>query len=95
MKKFLLIFAIIVDLRALHFGLVAELILADAFFLDKLVEHNLDLDISYPALSKELIDKLHQNDIEVNCWTTDTAETAEKLMEWGVDYLTTNILEQN
>ena len=62
--------------------------------LEKLIKHNLDLDISYPALSKELIDLLHQNGIEVNCWTTDTAETAEKLMEWGVDYITTNILEQ-
>ncbi len=62
--------------------------------IEKLVKNNLDLDISYPALSAEIVQRLHANGIEVNCWTTDTADTAERLMGYGVDYITTNILEQ-
>ena len=61
--------------------------------IDKLKAYNLDLDISYPALSAETVHKLHENGIEVNCWTTDRAENAENLMGMGVDYITTNILE--
>lgn len=62
--------------------------------LEKLVKYNIDLDISYPALSAETVQLLHTNGIEVNCWTTDTADVAERLMGYGVDYITTNILEQ-
>ena len=62
--------------------------------IEKLVRYDLGLDISYPALSAEIVQTLHANGIEVNCWTTDTADAAERLMGYGVDYITTNILEQ-
>ena len=63
--------------------------------LSKLLEYKMDLDISQNAVTKELITLLHQNKIEINSWTVDSPETAEKFVEWGIDYLTTNILEQN
>ena len=31
--------------------------------------------------------------IKVNCWTVDDPEIAERLVSWGVDYITSNILE--
>ena len=60
---------------------------------DSLIKYRLDIDIGYNALTKELIDKLHAAGIEVNCWTCDDKATAEALAEYGVDYITSNILE--
>lgn len=60
---------------------------------EKLIKNNLDLDISYRRLNKENIRLLHSNDIKVNCWTCNDKEIAEKLVSFGVDFITTNILE--
>lgn len=61
--------------------------------IEKLKRHGLDLDIYYPSVTLELVQKLHQNNIKINCWTCDDKETAEKLISWGIDYLTTNGLQ--
>lgn len=61
--------------------------------LDRLVEHKMDLDIHYKALNKEIIDRLHAAGIKVNCWTVDNKDDAQALISWGVDYITSNILE--
>ena len=42
---------------------------------------------------KELVKRLHDRGIKVNCWTVDKAEVAEQLIAWGVDMITSNILE--
>ena len=61
--------------------------------IQKMVDNGIDLDTHYKALSKELIDELHRRGIVVNCWTVDDPEIAEKLVSWGVDQITSNILE--
>ena len=61
--------------------------------LNKLVAYKMDADVHYKALNKEVIDILHGAGLKVNCWTVDDKETAEQLAEWGVDYITSNILE--
>ena len=61
--------------------------------IDLLVKYNMDLDIYYQGLSKEKLDECHKHNILVNCWTVDNPSDAEKLAEWGVDYITSNILE--
>ena len=58
-----------------------------------LKKYNLDLDIFYKALNKENIDYCHKNGILVNCWTCDSREDAEMLIDAGVDFITSNILE--
>ena len=58
-----------------------------------LKEYNLDWDVNYKALTKEIIDELHAEGIKINCWTVDEKEDAERLADWGVDFITTNILE--
>ena len=65
----------------------------DEDLVDKLNEYNLDLDIYYPILTKELIDEVHANGHAVNVWTCDDKDDAERLIQWGVDYITSNILE--
>lgn len=67
-------------------GLTSEL-------MKTLVEQRLGLDSYYKVLTQEVIDALHAEGLEVNCWTVDDPEWAEKLVAMGVDYITTNILE--
>lgn len=62
----------------------------DLAFMDK---WNLDMDVSWGALTKEFADKVHEHGHKINCWTVDTVEAAEKMKDWGVEYITTNILE--
>ena len=55
--------------------------------------NRLNLDIYYKHLTAENIKLLHSNGIKVNCWTCDNKDEAERLVEFGVDFITTNILE--
>ncbi len=58
-----------------------------------LKKHKFDLDILYSELTEERIKLLHDNGIEINCWTCDDKQWGEKLANWGIDYITSNILE--
>ena len=62
-------------------------------WMEMLKAENLDLDVYYKMATKELIDNCHANGIKVNVWTVDEKEAAEQLAEWGVDMITSNILE--
>ncbi len=72
-------------------------LLKDAEVTQELAEilyvNKLNLDIYYKKLTAENIMMLHFNGIKVNCWTCDDKATAERLVDFGVDYITTNILE--
>ncbi len=61
--------------------------------IEKLCANNLDLDIYYKQLNSENIELLHSKGIRVNCWTCDDKDEAEKLVSYGVDFITSNILE--
>ncbi len=56
-------------------------------------KYQLGIDIYWEAVSKEMIDKFHQYNLEVNAWTVNDKEIGEKLVSYGIDYITTNILE--
>ncbi len=65
----------------------------DDSLLPWMIEHRFDLDINHKAVTKELVDLIHENGMEINCWTVDHADRGEELVEMGVDYITSNILE--
>ena len=65
----------------------------DEEWFEILKKHKLDLDVYYKSLTEEWVKRLHEAGITVNCWTVDRAEDAERLISWGVDQITTNILE--
>lgn len=65
----------------------------DDDLIEKLKAYSMDLDIDYGALTEENIALCHENGIKVNCWTVDDPEAAKRLISWGVDYITSNILE--
>ena len=60
---------------------------------EMLAARKMGLDIAYPALTEEAVRALHDCGVEINCWTVDNPEDAKRLISWGVDYITTNILE--
>ena len=61
--------------------------------LERVIKDKMDVDIAHAELTEELIARFHKAGIVVNCWTVDNKERAEELAAWGVDYITTNILE--
>ncbi len=61
--------------------------------LDALSRYNLDLDSDYNLLSQERIQDVHQLGRQVNAWTVDDIKDAQRLIAWGIDYITTNIIE--
>lgn len=65
----------------------------DDDLIDRLLACGLDLDIHYKALTAENVALCHEKGIKVNCWTVDDPAEAEKLIGYGVDYITSNILE--
>ncbi|HOP11136.1 MAG TPA: glycerophosphodiester phosphodiesterase family protein [Oscillospiraceae bacterium] len=65
----------------------------DGGLIGRLKEYNLDLDIHYKALTAENTAMLKEAGITVNCWTVDDSADAAKLIGYGVDMITSNILE--
>ena len=61
--------------------------------ISRLSRDKIDVDVWCRELTKEQIDACHKAGLTVNCWTVDTVEEANKLIEWGIDYITSNILE--
>lgn len=59
----------------------------------RLIKDKVDIAIKHVYLTEELVDRFHAEGLKVNCWTVDSKIRAEKLASWGVDYITTNILE--
>ncbi len=63
------------------------------WLVDTLIKHNLDLDIKHTAVTPELVSELHAAGRKVNVWTVDTLEDAQRVIDCGVDFITSNILE--
>lgn len=61
--------------------------------IDTLVKNNLDIDIDYKLLNCDNIKILKSHNIKINCWTVNKIEDALNLIDMGVDYITSNILE--
>lgn len=61
--------------------------------IDTLKAYKLDLDAEYMAVTREWVKVCHEAGIRVNVWTVDDPEDARRLAEYGVDDITSNILE--
>ena len=47
----------------------------------------------YRTPPEERVAEAHRRGLVVNAWTVDDPKVAEQLAEWGVDQITSNILE--
>ncbi len=63
--------------------------------MEILIKNNLDLDIYFNAegFNAERVKALHDAGHKVNVWTVDKIEDAERMIEYGVDFITSNIIE--
>ena len=65
----------------------------DGEILETLKAYRLDLDAEYTCVTREWVEACHAAGIRVNVWTVDDPREARRLAEYGVDDLTSNILE--
>lgn len=56
-------------------------------------ENKMDLDLGYWILTEEIVKSFKEKGIKINVWTPSKKEDAERLVNWGVDFITSNILE--
>lgn len=61
--------------------------------INRLIAKRINLDLLHTAVTKELTKTLHDNGLELNCWVVDGKEDAQRYISYGVDYITSNILE--
>ena len=61
--------------------------------IETLKKYSLSLDIAYIYLTPEIVEQVHEAGLEVNCWTVDDPKEAARMISYGVDYITSNILE--
>ena len=61
--------------------------------LENITRDKLDIDVAHTALTEQNVKELHEKGFKINCWTVDDPERAEALASWGVDFITSNILE--
>ena len=85
----------LVELRKLYPTADAQYLLGDMSEREFqfVVENRLDVDMCCPSVTKEQVERLHQEGLKVNCWTVDDRESARRMLDCGVDFITTNILE--
>lgn len=65
----------------------------DDKLLETLNQYHLGIDIYYKSATTENVRKVHDLGQEYNVWTVNEAVDGDALVEMGVDYITTNILE--
>ena len=55
----------------------------------------MDLDIRDKVLTEKILKKFHKKKLKVNCWTVYDKDMLRKLEDMGVDYITSNVFDQN
>ncbi len=75
----------------------AKMQLLDGKFTDEDLEfmklYRAGADLSWKCVTKEVVDAVHAEGLEFNVWTVDDPAVAAQMIDFGVDYITSNILE--
>lgn len=53
------------------------------------------LDIRDTVLTEKMVNKFHRKKLTINCWTVDDIDMLRKLEAMGVDFITSNVFDQN
>lgn len=55
--------------------------------------HSIGCNCDFQILTKGLVQRLHNKGLKVGCWTVNDTATAQRMISYGVDFMTTDILE--
>ena len=82
----------LIELRKIDQKQKAQMLLCEFKdeYIEPLVKNNLDVDCYFNNISKEQIKACHDNGIKVNVWTVDDINDAKRMIEYGVDFITSN-----
>lgn len=64
-----------------------------ALKLPTVEKYKMDVDLGYWLLTEDDVKFLHNKGIKINVWTPSNPADAEKFDSWGVEFITSNILE--
>ena len=65
----------------------------DDALIQKMAERKMGIDARQDLFTQEILEKCRKAGVQTNAWTVNHPDMARKLMDWGIDFLTTNILE--
>lgn len=65
----------------------------DDALIQELADRNMGLDMRDERYTEEILRKCREKGVETNAWTVNDPDMARKLIDWGIDYITSNILE--
>lgn len=65
----------------------------DDALIQNLADKHMGIDAYYGRFTEEILQKCRNKGVETNTWTVDDPDMARKLIDWGIDYITSNILE--
>lgn len=61
--------------------------------IQEMADRGMGIDAHQNAFTADILQKCQAKGVQTNAWTVNEPEMAEKLISWGIDYLTSNILE--
>ena len=62
-------------------------------FIQEMADKGLGIDARQDLFTEEILQKCREKGVQTNAWTVNNPDMARKLMDWGIDFITTNILE--
>lgn len=65
----------------------------DDAFIQEMADKGLGIDARQDLFTEEILQKCREKGVQTNAWTVNNPDMARKLMDWGIDFITTNILE--
>ena len=65
----------------------------DDELIQEMAERKMGIDARQDLYTAEIMEKCRKKGVATNAWTVNNPDMARKLIDWGIDFITTNILE--
>lgn len=65
----------------------------DDALIQEMAERKMGIDARQDLYTAEIMEKCRKKGVATNAWTVNNSDMARKLIDWGIDFITTNILE--
>lgn len=65
----------------------------DDALIQEMADRKMGIDARQDLYTAEIMEKCRDKGVATNAWTVNNPDMAKKLIDWGIDFITTNILE--